>query len=481
MMRSLFAGVAGLKNHQTKMDVIGNNISNVNTVGFKRSRVSFQDMLSQTIRGASSSTANRAGTNPMQVGLGMSLASIDVIHTGGSPQSTGVNTDLSIEGEGFFLVEDGTNIYYTRAGNFDFDTEMNFYQTSSGLIVKGYLADDTGSISADSPIVDINLAAQVSSMPRATGYVSYSKNLDSRATATPAAPVLIDDYAHTTGTDSVINIGNVITDVTITYEAAGPATVTLVEGTDYTVDYSSGKITIFAALPTEDYDISYRNAHWQAPIQVFDSKGNTHTVTAIYTKTGDNEWEVDTVLDGMMLANGKGLLTFSPTTGKLVSSTVTNATSPIQGADQLIINLDFSHTTEYAGEYTIFASSQDGYAAGDLQGITVDTTGTITGSFSNGESRKLAQLAIATFANPAGLTKVGNNMFQPSNNSGVADVGLPGVSGRGIIKPETLEMSNVDLSQEFVDMIITQRGFQANSRVITTSDQILEELVNLRR
>lgn len=471
MMRSLFAGVSGLKNHQTRMDVIGNNISNVNTVGFKKSRVTFQDMLSQTLRGASAATTNRAGTNPMQVGLGMSLASIDIIHTGGSPQSTGKNTDLSIEGDGYFLLGEGNNTYYTRAGNFEFDVNKTFYHTSTGLIVKGYLADATGNISADSPITNINLASQASSDPRATTVINFAKNLDSRAVAV-TAPTNIPAYSHTIGADSIIDCGGVITDVTI---------VGLTEGTDFTVDYSSGKITILASEPTANYNITYTKAHFQAPIHVYDSKGKTHIATAIFTKVGDNEWEVDTAIDGLMLTNGKGTLTFSASDGKLLNSTVNNATVTFTDADDFNIALSFDNITEYAGEYTIYASGQDGYESGDLTGITVDTTGTITGSFSNGQSRKLAQIALATFANPSGLLKVGNNMFQPSNNSGIADTGMPGISGRGTIKPETLEMSNVDLSEEFVDMIITQRGFQANSRVITTSDQILEELVNLRR
>lgn len=479
MMRSLFAGVSGLKNHQTRMDVIGNNISNVNTVGFKKSRVTFQDMLSQTIRGASAATANRAGTNPMQVGLGMSLGSIDVIHTGGSPQSTGKNTDISIEGDGYFLLGEGNNTYYTRAGNFDFDVNNTFYHTSTGMIVKGYLADAAGSISADSPLSNINLASQASSDPRATSVVSYGKNLDSRAIAV-AAPTTTT-YSHTIGIDSIIDFKGVITDVTIE-DSVGTA---LTEGTDYSIDYSSGKITLKDTVATGDYDITYTKAHWQAPIDVFDSKGEIHSATAIFTKTGPNTWEVDTVLDGKMVdpggAIGKGVLTFSPDDGRLISSTVSNFTATISGAAPLNVAMNFSNITEYAGDYTIYASGQDGYESGDLTGIAIDTTGTITGSFSNGQTRKLAQIALATFANPSGLLKVGNNMFQPSNNSGIPDTGLPGVSSRGIIKPETLEMSNVDLSEEFVDMIITQRGFQANSRVITTSDQILEELVNLRR
>ncbi|QNB45765.1 flagellar hook-basal body complex protein [Thermanaerosceptrum fracticalcis] len=405
MMRSLFAGVSGLKNHQTRMDVIGNNIANVNTVGFKKSRVTFQDMLSQTLRGASTPQGNRAGTNPMQVGLGMSLASIDVIHTPGSPQSTGKNTDLSIEGEGFFMLSDGQNIYYTRAGNFDFDYNKTFYNTANGMIVQGIMADANGGIDPKGAITDINLASKLSTIPSATTKVEFAKNLDARATA-----------------------------------------------------------------PTS----------FSSTITVYDSQGNTHTLTAIFTPSGtDNEWNVDVEIDGI-IAGPTSTISFN-TDGTFNSGTF-NATLPLlPGANDLNISLDFSKMTQFAGDFTALAFNQNGYTYGDLQSVSVDTTGTITGSYSNGQSRKLAQVAIATFTNPSGLIKAGNNLFQFSNNSGEPDKGIPGISGRGIIKPETLEMSNVDLSQEFVDMIITQRGFQANSRVITTSDQVLEELVNLRR
>ncbi len=410
MMRSLFSGVSGLQNHQTRMDVIGNNIANVNTIGFKRSRVIFQDMLSQTLQSAASPSENRGGSNPIQVGLGMSLASIDVIHTTSSLQPTGKNTDLSIEGEGFFMVGDGSNIYYTRAGNFDLNSESVFFHGGTGLRAKGILADSSGQIDPKGQIVDIDLSAQVASPAHATSKITFAKNLDFRVVAGEEA--------------------------------------------NYTMNVS-----------------------------VFDSKGDTHLVNVFFSKTADNTWEVTTTVDGEEPTDvsGQGILTFDPITGRLVGSTVSELNYLIEGADALDIAFDFSNATEYAGDFTITYTGQDGYEAGYLEEVTVDSNGVLNGSFSNGQSRPLAQLTIATFSNPAGLDKMGTNLYALSNNSGVPDQGLPGISGRGIIKPETLEMSNVDLTQEFVEMIITQRGFQANSRVITTSDQILEELVNLRR
>ena len=410
MMRSLFAGVSGLKNHQTRMDVIGNNIANVNTIGFKKSRVIFQDMLNQTLQSAASPSTNRGGTNPVQVGFGMSLASIDVIHTTGSLQPTGKNTDLSIEGEGFFMVGEGKNTFYTRAGNFDLNRDNVFIHGGTGLIAQGILADSTGEIDPNGKIKNIILTEHVSSPPRATTEVVFAKNLDFRAEI-QAEP-----------------------------------------------NYSTS-------------------------VSVYDSKGDTHLVNVYYTKTADNTWEVKTSVDDVFPidGSGQGTLEFDPVTGKLLDSDVSNIVCDIDGADSLNIALNFENITEYAGDFTITYTGQDGYEEGYLEEVSVDSNGVLSGSFSNGQSRALAQLTIATFSNPAGLTKIGNNLYTISNNSGAPDQGVPGISGRGVIKPETLEMSNVDLSQEFVEMIITQRGFQANSRVITTSDQILEELVNLRR
>jgi flagellar hook protein FlgE len=485
MMRSLFAGVSGLKNHQTRMDVISNNIANVNTTGYKKSRVTFQDMLNQTLRGASSPQSGRGGTNPMQVGLGMSLASVDVIHTAGSPQTTGVNTDLCIEGEGFFIVGTGDNMYYTRAGNFAFDYNKTFYNTSNGMVVKGYVADANGVINPNGGIVDINLASQMTAPPNASTEAQFNKNLDSRDTPLTATEAGV---AHATGIATTVTLDAdklPITSVSIAGLTEGPTA-------DYTVNYNTGEVTILAATADGPYDIDFKMPNYSAPITVYDSKGENHELMAYFTKTAANTWEVDTSItttdaSGNTVVNfldsGKGTLVFDPATGKLdnTASSVSTATLTMTGVEAFGIDLDFSNLTEYAGDYTAIGFSQNGYKAGDLQSLSVDTTGTITGNFSNGQNRALAQLALATFANPAGLTKIGNNLFTPSNNSGEPDQGLSGVSGRGTLNPERLEMSNVDLSQEFVDMIITQRGFQANSRVITTSDQILEELVNLRR
>lgn len=480
MMRSLFAGVSGLKNHQTQMDVIGNNIANVNTIGFKKSRVVFQDMLSQTLRSAASSSTNRGGSNPVQVGLGMSLASIDVIHTTGSFQPTGKNTDISIEGEGFFMVGEGEKTYYTRAGNFEFDLNNVFIHGGTSLIAKGILADATGEIDPKGQIKEINLADDVSSPPRATTKVNFAKSLDFRA----ESKIVTREENHDGTNDTVVNLTPPLNKVVVK-DTNGVDE--LVEGAanGFTIDYATGKLTIKQTAPSKDYTISYYEPNYSNSVSVCDSTGDTHLVDVYYTKIAVNEWAVNISVDNKFPVDGsgRGTLNFDSGTGKLQSNSPSqiNVKSPVEGANALDVSLDFENITEYAGDFTITYLGQDGYRAGYLEDVSVDSNGLLIGSFSNGQSRALAQLTIATFANPAGLTKAGNNLYQVSNNSGVPDQGLPGISGRGIIKPETLEMSNVDLSQEFVEMIITQRGFQANSRVITTSDQILEELVNLRR
>ena len=402
MMRSLFAGVSGLKNHQTRMDVIGNNIANVNTVGYKKSRVTFQDMLSQTISGAASPTANRGGTNPMQVGLGMTIASIDVSPHTRQPQSTGKNTDLAIEGDGFFMVGEGSNVFYTGPAT-SILMNKTLINASNGMIVKA--SGRRHRCIDQRTVTDINLSSQLLP-PQATTSFEFIKTL-------------IQTRLGYGGTD--INI----------YDSRGPASV------DCNITKSRGSKRV-------DYTVPPPPANW-------DTGGDTGTIT----------FDTD--------------CTYS------VPTPLAQLTATVAGADNLSIIPDFSNMTQFAGETTVVPFTQNGYPAGDMQSLSVDTTGTITGSFSNGESRKLAQITLATFANPAGLMKAGNNLFQVSNNSGLPGVGIPGSGGRGLINPERLEMSNVDLSEEFVDMIITQRGFQANSRVITTSDQILEELVNLRR
>jgi len=409
----MFSGVTGLKNHQVKMDVIGNNIANINTVGFKKSRVTFQDALNQTIQSASSPQGNRGGTNPMQIGLGMNIASIDTLHTSSSIEYTGNMTDLAIEGDGYFILSDGAQYYYTRAGNFGFDEEGNFVSTSTGLKVMGWQFDLTGTQPPNTSPQNIGsiVVKKGMMMPaKATSEVSFAKNLNS---------------------DDEVGVSYII------------------------------------------------------PFKVYDSKGSAHNLIIEFNKTDVNTWEYTiTHSDNISISNNEGELVFDEKGNiNLDDSDISEVTIDLSsvGAEDITFTLDFSGVTQYAKETSIDLSSQDGYAAGTLLGIAIDTNGVITGVFDNGQNRAMAQVALANFDNPQGLTKAGQNLYTYSNNSGEPQIGLSGTGGRGTISPSSLEMSNVDLSEEFTQMIITQRGFQANARIITASDEMLQELVNIKR
>jgi len=402
MMRSMFAGVTGLRNHQIKMDVIGNNIANVNTVGYKKSRVTFQEALAQTIRGASAPQSGRGGTNPMQVGLGMNIGSIDTIHTPSSLETTGNMTDLAIEGDGFFIVTDGQERYYTRAGNFGFDEEGNLVNTSTGYKVMGW---QNAQSKTPQNISTITIKKGMMMKAKPTSKVSFEKNLN----------------------------------------AADP------DGASYVI-----------------------------PFKIYDSLGNTHNLTITFKKSGENTWDFNINDDSNNNLN-TGTLQFDQYGRLIPNNNYQLSINGIPGAADITIDLDFTNVTQYAKETTVDLSYQDGYAAGTLLGIAIDSSGVITGVFDNGINQELAQIALCNFDNPSGLMKGGKNMYRESANSGVPQIGLAGTGGRGTISPGSLEMSNVDLAEEFTQMIITQRGFQANSRIITASDEMLQDLVNLKR
>lgn len=437
MMRSLFSGISGLRNHQTRMDVIGNNIANVNTVGFKASRVNFQDMLNQTIQGASSGQGNLGGTNPIQVGLGMGLASIDTLFTDGSTQPTGKQTDLAISGSGFFVLSDGMNQIYTRAGNFDFDNQGNYLVPGSGYKVMGW-AGVGGNIDTNQPVTPIKIPVGSSMAAKPSTSITYANNL-SGDTTTPvdtAVPAAITVY------DSK----GVAHKVSGTFTKLAPDAAAIPPIPNNAWSFSPGTKT----------DTGFDIGPYTAP-----------ATSVSYILTFSNDGSFTGVTPQVMPAT-------NPPTATPFSF------SPV-GANPVSITPDFASLTQFGGESTAQAVDRDGYAAGTLEQTTIDGTGTIIGKFSNGQTQKLAQVCLATFNNPAGLTKVGDNMYIKSNNSGEAQVGVSGTGGRGGFNPGSLEMSNVDLAQEFSNMIITQRGFQANSKIITVTDEMLQDLTNLKR
>jgi flagellar hook protein FlgE len=412
MMRSLFAGVSGLRSHQTMMDVIGNNVANVNTIGFKSSRVVFADALSQLIRGASSGTGEATGgVTPQQVGLGTKIAATDIQWSQGGTQLTGNATDVSLQGDGMFGVRLGTETLYTRAGAFHFDNQ-GFLVDPTGGVVQGWRADNTGAIDRSVPVGDIRIPIGQTIDPVPTTSMTIRGNLSATAT--------VDDPPRTT------------------------------------------------------------------VIDVVDSQGIAQRITANFTKTADNSWQLE-VLDPEGTSLGTTDLEFDPATGLLTSPTDPPEFSftPPAGAE-MTFTIDLgtaggAHITQFGATTDVQATSQNGSTSGVLRSFAIGADGTVSGVYSNGSSKSLGQLAIAAFADPKGLIAASDNRFRTSTASGGAIIGTAGEAGRGSINAGTLEMSNVELSQEFTNLILAQRGFQASSRIITTSDEMIQDLVNLKR
>jgi flagellar hook protein FlgE len=552
MMRSLFSGVSGLRNHQTRMDVIGNNIANVNTVGFKGSRVQFQDVLSQTITGAASAQGNRGGTNPMQVGLGMGLASIDTIFTDGSFQPTGKGTDLSIQGAGFFILGNGDQQIFTRAGNFDFDTDGNYLVPGTGYKVMGWMADATGTINTAGNVAPIKIPVGASMPALASTEITYANNLSADVktnTSVETARDVFDSLGNShevkqtltkVGPNAWIGVASVADAVTGTVTNTtrllrfNPTNGTLVNVHNATLSTTIPSTNVvFQSL---DLNGAVAGGVNNGSISVREPGGGFRSFNITYTQTGANAWDY-TITDptGAALTDATGSIvrgggpapapytytftndnatpaptfTYTATDGSsrtvtfgaagVVNGTGTNtfacealpltdggtATNlnftPNGGATAMSVELDMSTLTQFGGSSTVQATGQNGYAAGTLDTTSIDPSGIIVGKFTNGQSQNLGQVALATFNNPAGLNKVGENLFAESNNSGVAQIGESGTGGRGKFNPGTLEMANVDLANEFSNMIITQRGFQANSKIITVTDEMLQELANLKR
>ncbi len=519
MMRSFYAGVAGLRNHQIRMDVIGNNIANVNTIGFKKNRVTFADVLYQTIGAASAPQGGLGGTNPRQVGLGVGIASIDTFHTPGNIESTGRTEDLAIEGEGFFVLMGGDGErYVTRAGAFTLDTE-GYLVSPGGYRLMGWQAVN-GVINTDSQVPGIiQIPKGVEIPPRATAKLELGGNLDSRlasnhSIASPGSTI--------TKTYKVTDSGGTEHDVTIqftkvdelswtwTASCTNPAmTVSIVDDQDIaqtppaTVHFGTdgmirngGNLMVKISeggvdqrIKPDFYELTHKDNVRVTSIEVYDSQGNVHEVTIAFQKAADNRWIWSADCNS-------GTLEIYDTSGNLrqYGNVMFGTDGSLESADDFVIHIknipgvadikltpDFTKLTQYANISSANIEVQDGYPRGSLTSIDIDPHGVIYGLYSNGRHQALAQVAIGSFANVEGLIRVGQTMFRESSNSGelVIDKALTG--GRGVIKSGSVEMSNVDLSQEFTDMIITQRGFQANSRVITTSDEMLQELVNLKR
>ena len=408
MLRALSTGVTGLRTNQEALDVIGNNIANINTTGFKGSRAEFADLLSQTLTGEQAPTTNLGGRDASQIGLGTRLAAVQTNFTQGTIQSTDHGTDLAIQGDGLFVMRNGANTFYSRAGSFTLDANGTLVDSVTGYKVQGA----TG---------DITIAPGSTQAASATTQAVFGGNLD----------------------------------------ASQP------DGTQYVGTFS-----------------------------VNDSLGVAHALTLTFTKnfagaSGRWDWaatEADANITGLTTATGQ--LVFG--TGGAISSGASQAIGITYAASAGVttpqaVTLDFGSATNttkmtgYSGTSTAALTSQDGYASGTLQSFAIGADGSVTGSYSNGRSATLAQVELANFANPAGLVRVGDNMFRASQNSGPAQVGVPGSGGRGTLIAGALESSNVDLAREFTELITHQRGFEASARVIRAGDEVLQTVVNIKQ
>lgn len=420
MIRSMSSALSGLRSHQAMLEVVGNNISNVSTPGFKTSNVVFEDVLSQTLRGSGAPGTTYAGTNPSQIGMGVRLVGTAQQMTQGSLQRTNRTNDLAIQGDGFFVTDLNGERLYTRAGNFAIDGNGRL-ATQSGALVLGWQADAQGVLpprdnTALTPI-ELQVGSQIA--PYQTQNVLMGGNLPAQAT------------------------------VGTTYSTA---------------------------------------------VTVYDTGGREAAMMLTWTKqsTGPDVWQVTATTDGgatllplsqsLFTFNAAGEMTTTPRSFTIAAAALT--AGGLTFNSDITVSLgeatDQSRLTQFAGNNSIAPFSQDGFAQGVLQSYTVTQDGTIVGYYSNGRNLNIGQVALAVFANPEGLERIAGN-WRETPNSGLALIGQALNGGRGQVNPGTLEQSNVDLPQEFSNLIIAQRGFQANSRVITTSDELLQEIVNLKR
>jgi len=423
-LTSLYSGLSGLNANALQLSLIGNNLANVNTTGYKSSSASFQDLLSQTLSGGSEST------NPQQVGLGTVAAGTNMNFTQGSLQTTGVTSNVAIQGEGFFVISDGVGNSYTRAGDFHVDASGNVV-TPDGDFVQGYTVKDptTGKIIPDGALSNINLPPGTLFPPSSTTNLRLISNLNANA-------------------------------------AVGDT--------------------------------------FSSSVRIVDSLGASHQLSITWTNTAAGAWDYDITIPavdvggattdpptslgtGSMGFDANGVLTTPAANFDIEITGFSNGATDMTTAGANAINFQLfnpdgtANLTGFAAPSATASSSQNGFAAGSLQSFAIGMDGIVQGIFSNGQTAELARLSLATFNNPPGLIKMGQNHFSASVSSGEPSFGVPGEGGRGTTAGAALELSNVDIATEFVNMLIAQRGYQANSKIITTTDNVLQEAINLVR
>lgn len=435
MLQALLAGVASIKAQQTRMNVIGNNLANVNTAAYKGGRVTFQDMLAQTIRGASRPNDNNGGTNPIQYGLGVLIAGTDVNNEQGSLNATNRPTDMAIQGNGYFMVSNGDRAAYTRDGGFDLDANGDLVHRATGERVLGWnFVEQQNSSTSDviTPSSSLNIPLGRLNASRVTSEVEYQGNLDGATTAgVPAG-----DPSNWTTTmrvfDSLGGSHNIKVEFYNRQDLPGPPP---------------------AAISSFDF-------------RVLDDAGNVLT-------TAGPSLQFD--------ANGKMTNPSDPTLAASLRTVSVQVPEGAGGPLDFDVTLNFDRIRQLKTDSQVNASNQDGFPPGELQGFSINPDGMITGLFTNGLTQDLGQIALSIFPNPGGMERMGNNLWRNTDNSGVPVTGTPRSGGRGVVNSGYLEQSNVDIGAEFTDLIVTQRGFQANTRVVSTVDEMLQDLINMKR
>lgn len=537
LVKSLNSGVSGMKAFQTKMDVIGNNIANVETAGFKSSSVSFAEMMSERL-GRSGGGGDSAPQLSNQVGLGVRVASIDRDFSQGAMQNTGRATDLAIEGEGYFMVSDGGENLMTRAGNFVFNKD-GFLVDQGGRSVQGYIADRSGNILGGGAAEDIRIDFENSLPPKQTENVTLAGNLNASTStnrvlqsqsgftangASASETTLINDLSQTLtdlangdqiSFDVTLNDG---TTQTITHSfTTGDTLGDLVNTFNSQLTSAEGELGLIDGmlnlrseqLGESELSISNVSVSGTGSINfpglqvtqdgqtndqtmsttIYDELGRAHSLMLEFTQTGNNEWSYDArFLDGEKVTSGQtGTISFDEL-GQLSSDDLLNLTfEPGSGAKTTSFSVELGDSekgtrfTQYAGTNSAKVISQDGYTQGQLIDVAIDGAGQVQGIYDNGNSTVLAQIALAQVQNQNGLEMVGGGLFRATSAAGEMFVDTVDNFAGTAINSGNLEGSNVDLAKEFTAMITSQRAYQSNARVISTSDEMLTEAVNLKR
>jgi flagellar hook protein FlgE len=427
--QSLIAAVSGIDANQTYLDVIGNNIANSNTTAYKSETVGFTDLLAEQIQGASAPSATSGGINPESIGAGVEVGTITEKQTQGAIQQTNVPSDVAIQGNGFLVASLAGQTMYTRDGQLSLDANGDL-TAPNGALIQGWEANASGQINTNAPTTSITIPTSSTLPATATQNITLGGNLPSGS----SSPVSFT-------TDAYDALGNVV-----------PITFTLTPGS------TANTWTLQATVPNGSGGTADLFSTSSPPTVTFGSNGQIQSVTGA---------------------------TGSATNGFTLPVTTMPPSPPYQFASGATLNIDFppatanGAVTQFSGNPTLTATKQDGHAAGSLQSYSIGADGVITGSYSNGQSQTIAQIALATFANPSGLTDLGNLMYQATSNSGQAVVSTPGTGNAGTLVGGALEASNVDLSSQLTDLIVAQEAYQANTKVITTTDTAFQSLMQV--